>query len=58
MRSILRGCVIAALAVCPALLATRADAFCGFYVGGADAKMFNDATVVDAVPLSDRRRRL
>ena len=46
MRSILRGCVIAALAVCPALFASRADAFCGFYVGGADAKMFNDATVV------------
>ena len=46
MRSILRGGVIAALAVAPALFASQADAFCGFYVGGADAKMFNDATVV------------
>jgi len=26
--------------------AHRADAFCGFYVGGADAKMFNNATEV------------
>ena len=46
MRSLLRGCVVAALAVAPALLACRAEAFCGFYVGGADVKMFNDATVV------------
>ena len=46
MRSILRGCLIAALAVAPALFPSQADAFCGFYVGGADAKMFNDATVV------------
>ena len=46
MRSILRGGVIAALAVAPALFASQADAFCGFYVGGAEAKMFNDATVV------------
>lgn len=35
---------LAALAV---LLATvRADAFCGFYVSGADAKLFNNATQV------------
>src|SRR6516165_7361208 len=27
-------------------LAARADAFCGFYVGGAGAQMFNNATVV------------
>src|SRR3954452_13900390 len=46
MKSILRGCLLTALAVAPALLASRADAFCGFYVGGADAKLFNDATVV------------
>jgi hypothetical protein len=26
--------------------APKADAFCGFYVGGAGAKLFNDATVV------------
>src|SRR4051794_10489900 len=46
MSSALRCCIVAALAVAPALLASRADAFCGFYVGGADAKMFNDATMV------------
>jgi hypothetical protein len=28
------------------LTASRASAFCGFYVGGAGAKLFNDATVV------------
>ena len=27
-------------------MTTRADAFCGFYVGGADTKMFNNATQV------------
>jgi len=42
---------LAAALATPAALAltlapTRADAFCGFYVGGAGAKMFNDATVV------------
>src|SRR5690242_17314678 len=31
----------AALAVTP-----RADAFCGFYVSGADAKLYNNATMV------------
>ena len=37
---------IAAITI--ALLATtsRADAFCGFYVGGAGTKMFNNATQV------------
>lgn len=33
--------VVAAL-----LVAERADAFCGFYVGGADTKLFNNATQV------------
>jgi hypothetical protein len=28
------------------LAPSAADAFCGFYVGGADAKLFNNATVV------------
>src|SRR5262245_61418026 len=39
----MRACLIAV-----ALLgsATRADAFCGFYVGGAGAEMFNNATEV------------
>jgi MYXO-CTERM domain-containing protein len=35
------------LAICAlALASARADAFCGFYVGGAGAKMFNNATEV------------
>jgi MYXO-CTERM domain-containing protein len=37
----------AALALCATLLgAAQARAFCGFYVSGADAKLFNDATNV------------
>ena len=36
-----------------ALLAT-ASAFCGFYVGGADATLYNDATLV--VMLRDRSK--
>src|SRR5271165_3332708 len=38
----------AALAVAGALVAAprAADAFCGFYVSGADAKLFNNATLV------------
>jgi MYXO-CTERM domain-containing protein len=38
----------ALLVVSAALLATPApaDAFCGFYVGGADAKLYNNATMV------------
>lgn len=34
------------LAVLVLLVPARAAAFCGFYVGSADAKLFNDATVV------------
>jgi len=34
-------CAVSLLAPAPA-----ADAFCGFYVSGADAKLFNDATMV------------
>ena len=30
----------------PFLLAPAAQAFCGFYVGGADAELFNNATMV------------
>jgi MYXO-CTERM domain-containing protein len=42
MRStILIGAAVAVLGV-----ASRADAFCGFYVGGAGAQMFNNATQV------------
>src|SRR6188472_3874780 len=38
---------VAATAFATTLLEPRpADAFCGFYVGGAGAKLFNDATVV------------
>jgi MYXO-CTERM domain-containing protein len=40
----MRAYVLAALAT--AFAADRADAFCGFYVGGAGAKMFNNATEV------------
>src|SRR5688572_12877312 len=29
-----------------ATASARADAFCGFYVSGADAKLFNNATIV------------
>lgn len=35
-----------ALAALIAVLPSRADAFCGFYVGGAGAKLFNNATQV------------
>ena len=41
-RSIVMGCVAAATLA----TATRADAFCGFYVGGAGSEMFNNATQV------------
>ena len=40
----LAGAALAALAVL--LVPSPSRAFCGFYVGGAGAKMFNDATVV------------
>jgi MYXO-CTERM domain-containing protein len=49
MRSDLRKLVLAgAVATSAAVLATpsAAHAFCGFYVAGSDAKMFNDATQV------------
>jgi len=36
----------AVLGLLLALPAPRARAFCGFYVGGADAKLFNNATMV------------
>jgi hypothetical protein len=43
----LRGCGLAALVAAAVVLAARgADAFCGFYVAGAGAKLFNDATTV------------
>src|SRR5258706_1007780 len=36
-----------ALGVCALIgTTTRADAFCGFYVGGAGSQMFNNATQV------------
>jgi len=36
-----------ALSAAMALVAPRsAEAFCGFYVAGADAKLFNNATLV------------
>jgi len=35
-----------ALGACLCVLSARADAFCGFYVGGAGAQMFNNATEV------------
>jgi hypothetical protein len=41
------SCALAALAVVALAFAPRAAlAFCGFYVGGADAKLFNGATQV------------
>jgi hypothetical protein len=43
----LRECGLAVLAAAAVVLAAqRADAFCGFYVAGAGAKLFNDATTV------------
>src|SRR5262245_51302682 len=36
------GVALALLAAAPG----AADAFCGFYVGGSDKKLFNDATMV------------
>jgi MYXO-CTERM domain-containing protein len=40
----MRTSVLAVIAIAGA--ASRADAFCGFYVGGAGAKMYNNATEV------------
>jgi hypothetical protein len=43
----LRPLAVAAALGLTALAATPvADAFCGFYVSGADAKLFNNATIV------------
>jgi hypothetical protein len=36
----------AALTSAATFAAPSADAFCGFYVSGADAKLFNNATLV------------
>jgi len=36
------------------LVTAQADAFCGFYVGGADAKLFNDATQVVLMRIGQR----
>jgi hypothetical protein len=44
MRRWIFAAALAALA--PLAAARNADAFCGFYVGGADAKLFNNATQV------------
>ena len=42
-----RRAALAALLAVPALTVPRvADAFCGFYVAGGDAKLYNNATVV------------
>ena len=44
MRSLLRPLVTASLLTLSGLLAsTSAQAFCGFYVAKADAKLFNKA---------------
>src|SRR5262245_29923952 len=42
MRRLFFLAVLCVLAVVPA----RAEAFCGFYVSGADAKLFNNASMV------------
>ena len=36
----------AAVLTAGTLVAREADAFCGFYVAGGDAKLYNNATVV------------
>jgi hypothetical protein len=46
MTTIKNHLVWAALAVITLVSARQADAFCGFYVSGGGAKMFNDATQV------------
>ena len=47
----------ALLALACALFVGSADAFCGFYVAGADAKLFNSATVVAVAGSSPCPRR-
>src|SRR5687768_8356199 len=37
---------LASIAILMVIAAPRAEAFCGFYVGGAGTKMFNNATQV------------
>jgi len=46
MRKLLGAMAVAAPILCSVGFAGDADAFCGFYVGGADAKLFNNATQV------------
>ena len=47
--------LVGALLLCFLLIApARANAFCGFYVAGADAKLFNNATLV--VMMRDGKR--
>ena len=42
-----RRAALTGLLAIPALVVPRAaDAFCGFYVAGGDAKLYNNATVV------------
>ena len=41
-----RRVVILAMLCCLTLLGSRADAFCGFYVGKADSKLYNEASKV------------
>jgi len=42
----MRGTIVIAVVIAVLAFGGVADAFCGFYVGGADAKLFNDATQV------------
>ena len=42
----LRGALVACVIAAGVTASTRASAFCGFYVSGADAKLFNNATQV------------
>ena len=44
--SLLGVALAGTVAVTALLVPAPAEAFCGFYVGGAGAKLFNDATVV------------
>ncbi len=47
MRRSLRLALAASIAIASATLpSTRADAFCGFYVSGADQRLYNNATMV------------
>src|SRR5262250_1030438 len=46
MKKGISGLVLALVVFALTVMPAPADAFCGFYVGGAGAKLFNDATVV------------